>query len=267
MRSILAIALLAAFGSTPALAGNPLVTITVADETGTTWTEKLGTTTSWGGTAGLLTLDANGNFGMLQGGSQPITTDGIDYWAWNDTGAYWSWHSADTDSSGNYLAQMELHAISGKGDPEVSYSLVLKNTTGRKQTASFTVDQTIVPPLGGANTVYASVTGDVTSTTGLKASQSQALVLYAGPAMQNAGVDLAVTDATGHYFSELDKSGPMADWDYMTLSTTVTLSGGKGTVALAGYGSITAVPEADSYAMLLAGLGIVGFIARRRRVL
>jgi hypothetical protein len=28
--------------------------------------------------------------------------------------------------------------------------------------------------------------------------------------------------------------------------------------------SVTAVPEADSWAMLLAGLGLIGFIGRRR---
>jgi hypothetical protein len=28
---------------------------------------------------------------------------------------------------------------------------------------------------------------------------------------------------------------------------------------------ITAVPEAETYAMMLAGLGLVGFMARRRR--
>jgi MYXO-CTERM domain-containing protein len=30
-------------------------------------------------------------------------------------------------------------------------------------------------------------------------------------------------------------------------------------------GITTAVPEADSYAMMLAGLGLVGFAARRRQ--
>lgn len=31
--------------------------------------------------------------------------------------------------------------------------------------------------------------------------------------------------------------------------------------------SVSAVPEADTYAMLLAGLGVVGFVARRRKAL
>jgi hypothetical protein len=32
----------------------------------------------------------------------------------------------------------------------------------------------------------------------------------------------------------------------------------------AGGGSITAVPEADTWAMLLAGLGLIGYATRRR---
>ncbi|MDP3279668.1 MAG: FxDxF family PEP-CTERM protein, partial [Nitrosomonas sp.] len=33
-----------------------------------------------------------------------------------------------------------------------------------------------------------------------------------------------------------------------------------------GYEYIMAVPEPETYAMLLAGLGLIGFSARRRRV-
>jgi hypothetical protein len=32
------------------------------------------------------------------------------------------------------------------------------------------------------------------------------------------------------------------------------------------YGQTLAVPEAQTYAMLLAGLGLVGFMARRRKL-
>jgi hypothetical protein len=48
----------------------------------------------------------------------------------------------------------------------------------------------------------------------------------------------------------------LADGDYMwTLASNGTLT----------YG-VPAVPEADTYALLLAGLGLVGFMARRRKL-
>jgi hypothetical protein len=49
---------------------------------------------------------------------------------------------------------------------------------------------------------------------------------------------------------------------YFLVQGNMVSSGGA---TFAGNGSVTsAVPEADTYAMLLAGLGVMGFIARRR---
>ena len=45
------------------------------------------------------------------------------------------------------------------------------------------------------------------------------------------------------------------DADYFTLSNTGVLT----------YTAVAAVPEADTYAMMLAGLGLVGFMVRRRK--
>ena len=43
-----------------------------------------------------------------------------------------------------------------------------------------------------------------------------------------------------------------------------TLAAGFYTISIGMSNSVTAVPEADSWAMLLAGLGLVGFAARRK---
>jgi hypothetical protein len=46
---------------------------------------------------------------------------------------------------------------------------------------------------------------------------------------------------------------------YVAIYNNAEMGGGGG-----GGGTITPVPEADTYAMLLAGLGLVGFAARRK---
>ena len=60
---------------------------------------------------------------------------------------------------------------------------------------------------------------------------------------------------------------------YFRLTDASTVSANAGTVAAAGTDRVdnftviaTPVPEADTYALLLAGLGLVGVLARRRKV-
>ncbi len=49
------------------------------------------------------------------------------------------------------------------------------------------------------------------------------------------------------------------------LLTVTGVQGGAGTGNYAGQLSVTPVPEPETYALMLAGLGLMGFIARRRR--
>lgn len=58
-------------------------------------------------------------------------------------------------------------------------------------------------------------------------------------------------------------------WDYSAAPKLVFSSLGEGNAVrysdLATGGTITAVPEPETYAMMLAGLGMLGFAARRKR--
>lgn len=61
-------------------------------------------------------------------------------------------------------------------------------------------------------------------------------------------------------------NGGMADLALVSLSDSVVLPQGLSLVSASGFYA-QAVPEAESYAMMLAGLGLVGWAVRRRRLM
>jgi len=77
---------------------------------------------------------------------------------------------------------------------------------------------------------------------------------------------VAMLDASHYYYT--------ADWTHVAnddVTNTVTksvLSGWNGSTTILhfeGIATLAPVPEAETYAMMLAGLGLVGFMAHRRR--
>jgi hypothetical protein len=57
----------------------------------------------------------------------------------------------------------------------------------------------------------------------------------------------------------------MADFTLATLGNSLALPEGASLLSASGLTYIQAVPEAETYAMMLAGLGLVGWTAMRRR--
>lgn len=81
--------------------------------------------------------------------------------------------------------------------------------------------------------------------------------------------------SSGLYFSTTnladDYRGNVTDpWDgnfFQGLSFIIGNSGGHGVNAFSFDFQVSAIPEPESYALMLAGLGLLGFVARRRRKL
>ena len=59
-------------------------------------------------------------------------------------------------------------------------------------------------------------------------------------------------------------NGGLADFTLTSLSSSLVLPAGANLLSSSGL-YVQAVPEAETYAMMLAGLGLVGFAAARRR--
>jgi hypothetical protein len=280
---------LSAFG---AFAANNTAMLTISQADGTVWQENM---------TGLLVVDTQNNFSMIQG----PTTTGLfqngsfvstintaahpDYWQWSVDAANvgsWNWHSSQTvgvgsaSASNPWMSALSLSNVSGHGDPDLSYAFSAVNNNATTQTYTFSLGEAILPPVGTANNVYADIAGGLTGKGGGVATISpfgtntalQQFQLSAdmGNSFVNAGVDVGpMTSATGTStygtFASNVIAGPAGQtWNYMQLTSKFTLSA-KSSTSLVGFASITPVPEADSYAMILTGLGLMGFMSRRRR--
>lgn len=83
-------------------------------------------------------------------------------------------------------------------------------------------------------------------------------------------VSLAETNPnSGIYFLSVDATGYTYEWSDDVIRIVQGASSSEGgrifqDTHLAGFRAVAAVPEPSEYAMFLAGLGMVGFVARRR---
>ncbi|MGH8618576.1 MAG: PEP-CTERM sorting domain-containing protein [Burkholderiales bacterium] len=92
--------------------------------------------------------------------------------------------------------------------------------------------------------------------------------LGAGPVvggLRLSGWELAVLDTAGAMLNSDSANGPLmfSFADYASLE--VFFAGGNFISTLTSFQLASPVPEPESYAMLLAGLGVLGFIVRRRK--
>jgi hypothetical protein len=283
-----------AFPAGSVLAANPVAMLTIQQSDGKSWQENM---------TGLLVVDVQNNFTMIQGqNTTGLFQDGQfvnavdtgahpDYWQWTtdaDTGAgYWNWHTAETVSGATptstnaadpWMAGLNLHNVSGHGDPDLSYAISAVNNNAFTQTYTFAVGEVISPTVSSANVVHADIAGALTTRDGSvtispfganAAIQQFQLSADNGISFVTAGVDvgpLVSASGTATYGTfAADASGPTGQtWNYVQIVSKFTLTGGD-SASLVGFASITPVPEPEAYAMMLAGLSLIGFLAHRRR--
>jgi hypothetical protein len=131
------------------------------------------------------------------------------------------------------------------------------------------LDTTVTQETGAlSQSITFTLGADVTSLTGLASWQISTAV---GPGPRLVGVNIDIFDAGNNLVLSDAFAGALGGFAMSSLSGAI----GAGTYRLVATGnavrdtvfnvSVSAVPEPQTYALLLAGLGVVGWLARQRR--
>ena len=207
----------------------------------------------------------------------------------------YGYHAAATSQTGLAMARVETKSVAGSGNgynygsssanatSTWSDWLVISGGTG-EGTASFR--SMLDGGLASGKNGSAGYSLNIGYTTGAycdwwynacsEADQNQTLFNQSS-SLSGKGKSTLSEDVEGEFTFAYDKAfkltvtlnvnaanGGMADFTLATLGDSLYLPAGASLFSASGLPYAQAVPEAETYAMMLAGLGLVGWAARRR---
>jgi len=293
-----AAALTVAFASVPAVAGtattaNLNARVSISETSSFNWSVNLTPLLTFNSSTGAIGIvgntynaaNLNNDIGGWAWKKQDIvdsftgTTVTKEGWRWNS----WEHQDGTKDTSENadnpWRSTFMLDSVNGNVDPFMTYGFSAKNNTAFTQTYTFAIGEAIVPTISGAYTLYADIAGSLTN--GVAGSnvaitpvnaklQTLRLSTDNGATFVNAGVDVGDAASNGtargsyNYGTFAANSSGSGNYNYWEIETTFNLSGGRDVATMSGFAEITPVPEPEKFALLLAGLGLLGAIVRRR---
>lgn len=271
----LAMALTMAAGS--ALASSPFSSISIATEGGSSYSLSMDS---------LLTSLPDGSVQLRS--DLPLTwSDDLGEWATTTLNgkAAVSWHSWETVSGGAFVsgtnpwATKFTFSLLGHGDPDMTYAFSAVNNSTKTQTYGYTYGEDIDPAWTGAYDISATMGVTLSQTDGTATAaptlgnthiQKVELSTNNGASYFNAGVDLGTgfvnSTAPTVTFAPLSASTSGSSATALTtwrFNTLFTLTSKKDAFAVTG--TVSLIPEPQSYAMLLAGVGMCALLYYRNK--
>lgn len=204
--------------------------------------------------------------------------------------------SFSTIANGTSVMSIDLlpTIIPSNVDPIISYGLQVVNNGAGVATFQRINTAPILPTISGPTVVRAGISGSafdlagngVTVTPSPNIAQDtdgiaemqifQVRQNIGSGAWTNAGVDVGAAQSFSGGGSAFTytypavnlplQAGPTGTWAQMQTVTRFSLTGGGDRMTFTGFAEILPVPEPGEYAMLLAGLAVVGSVVRRRHI-
>lgn len=225
-------------------------------------------------------------------------TDASRLWNWNvnsatgdfNLAADWQWTSAAQGLNGRpaFTLAMEDELNGGNFDPFISWGYTATNNTGAAMNFTQVFEATITPTISEPVIVQNRIGGSLTNgepgvnDVGVVPTNASGKVsdfflssdngatwvnvgVNAGDA-QNFSSTTTDTFLYGTFFAGPSGFATGAPWNRMRVVTSFALSGGSDVASFSGRATVTPIPEPEQIALLALGLGLAGFIARRRRL-
>jgi len=198
-----------------------------------------------------------------------------------------------TTGGGTEIFDLNLGAgLTFNADPQINFPFSVQNRMGSTQNYSFSFTLNLTPSLTQANLVKSSLTGTLRDGFGTAASQNgtegigtisptivQTSVLDGGSPVSlgvNVGDAQSFVGALGNtstYFGRYSPGPgagayspgptPVTGFTQMTQTVAFSLTAGDRATMVA-FSEIVPVPEPSTYMLMVAGLAVLGTVARRR---
>lgn len=187
--------------------------------------------------------------------------------SFNSGEGYLTWMTGgDVIAAGSVI---RFSAIQSTSNAAATYGSVTRYPTSGENTFSFSSSgEAVYAYLGTSRTAPTVFLSAIASTPFDGASSSSPLLTGTGLSVGNGAVQLSTSSDYAEYTGDRSSQAAFADYKALVSNAANWTDGGDGSYAAVIPNTtaftVAAVPEPETYAMMLAGLGLMGVVARRK---